>query len=52
MDLNYLYFRRQVSQFAADNAACAASRQAHQGMADHYSAEIALARNPPRAAAA
>lgn len=52
MDLNYLYFRRQVSQFAADNAACAASRQAHQGMADHYSAEIALARNPPRAVAA
>lgn len=46
MDLNYLYFRQQVSQFNADNAACEYSRSAHQQMADAYSARIATGRRP------
>ena len=29
MDLNYLYFRQQVSQFNADSAACNTSRRVH-----------------------
>lgn len=36
MDLNYLYFRQQVSQFNADNAGCDSARNAHQVMADAY----------------
>lgn len=48
MDLNYLYFRQQVSQFNADNAACDNSREAHQQMADGYSSLIAEARQPVR----
>ena len=46
MDLNYLYFRQQVSQFNADNAACDNSRDAHQEMADVYSSLIAEAKQP------
>lgn len=45
MDLNYLYFRQQVSRFNADNAACEPSRQAHQKLADAYGVRIATARN-------
>lgn len=40
MDLNYLYHRRQVSQFRADNAASDQARDAHQEMADAYGALI------------
>ena len=29
MDLNYLYYRHQVSVFNAENAACEQSRLAH-----------------------
>ena len=45
MDLNYLYFRQQVSRFNADNAACDNSRRAHREMADAYGTLIAEARN-------
>lgn len=45
VDLNYLYQRRQVSQFNADNAVCSNSRRSHQDMADAYAALIASARN-------
>jgi hypothetical protein len=45
VDLNYLFQRRQISQFNADNAACGISRKAHQDMADAYGALIATARN-------
>ena len=48
MDLNYLYFRQQVSQFNADNAACDDSRDSHQEMADAYRLLIAEARQPVR----
>ena len=45
MDLNYLYFRQQMSRFNAENAACANSRKSHQDMADAYDALIAAWRN-------
>jgi hypothetical protein len=45
MDLNYLYQRRQISQFNADNAACSDSRKWHQEMADAYGELIATARS-------
>lgn len=45
MDLNYLYFRQQVSRFNADNAACAHSRRVHREMADAYGVRISAARN-------
>lgn len=48
MDLNYLYFRQQVSQFNADNAACDQSREVHQQLADAYCALIAEGRGPAR----
>lgn len=48
MDLNYLFFRQQVSQFNADNAACDNSRYAHQEMADAYCAQILAARETIR----
>ena len=44
MDLNYLYHRQQVSQFNADNANCAVSRNAHQVMANAYRDLIAQSR--------
>ena len=47
MDLNYLYFRQQVSRFNADNAACDISRQVHQEMAVAYGVLIADAQNRP-----
>jgi hypothetical protein len=45
MDLNYLYFRQQVSRFNADNAACDNSRRVHQEMTDAFARLIARARN-------
>ena len=48
MDLNYLYHRRQVSQYRADNADCDVSRNAHQVMADAYCTLITQAKNSPR----
>jgi hypothetical protein len=47
MDLNYLYFRRQISQFNADNAACGKSRRSHQDLADAYGLRISEAKNAP-----
>jgi hypothetical protein len=44
MDLNYIYYRHQVSLFMADNAACERSRRAHREMADGYAALIATAK--------
>ena len=40
MDLNYLYFRHQVSLFRSEHAACESSRQAHEVMADAYAERI------------
>ena len=45
MDLNHLYYRRQVSQYHADNAICAQSRHAHQAMADSYGVLIEQTKN-------
>ena len=47
MDLNYLYFRHQVSLFRSENAACEPSRLAHRFMAGAYAERIyaAQARN-------
>ncbi|HET6942878.1 MAG TPA: hypothetical protein VFH89_12015 [Sphingomicrobium sp.] len=45
VDLNYLYHRRQVSQYHADNAICAQSRHAHQVMADSYGEQIEQRKN-------
>lgn len=50
MDLNYLYYRHQVSVFMTANAACARSRSAHSGFADGYARHIAAARGNPVAA--
>lgn len=44
MDLNYFYFRQQVSKFNADNASCGNARRAHQDMADAYAALISSSR--------
>lgn len=49
MDLNYLYFRQQVSQFNADNSECEPARKSHQDMADAYGALIATSKNVARA---
>ena len=46
MDLNYLYFRQQVAQFNADNAASDRARDAHQEMANAYVALIESAKQP------
>lgn len=40
MDLNYLYYRQQVSITRADRAACSASRKAHLGLATLYGERI------------
>jgi hypothetical protein len=44
MDINYLYFRQQVSMMRADGAACGASRKAHLGLASLYLETIAKQR--------
>jgi len=36
MDINYIYYRQQVSQFMADTASSLEARHAHQGLADAY----------------
>ena len=45
MDLNYFYYRQQVSLFNADNAACDRSRRVHQSMVDAYTALITAAKS-------
>jgi len=45
MDLNYLYYRQQVSLFMADNAANAAARAAHRELSQLYASRAAAARN-------
>ncbi|HET7817347.1 MAG TPA: hypothetical protein VFK58_07185 [Sphingomicrobium sp.] len=47
MDLNYLYYRHQVSVFMSLNAACTRSRNAHSGLADGYARRIAAVRGDP-----
>ena len=44
MDLNYLYYRQQVSSFMADNAASEESRRSHREMAEGYRALIDTAK--------
>ena len=41
MDLNYLYFRHQVSLYMSDNAACDRARGVHRSFTDAYAALIA-----------
>lgn len=52
MDLNYLYHRRQISLFMADNAAGEAARRVHLELAEIYAARITAAKNPQPLAAA
>jgi len=52
MDLNYLYHRRQISLFMADNAASQAARRVHLELAEIYAARINGAKNPQPLAAA
>ena len=47
MDLNYLYFRHQVSLFNVDNAACEESRLAHRSLVAAYARKIEQAKRPP-----
>ena len=44
MDLNYLYYRQQVSLMRADAAHCSASRSVHQILAGHYADRIGRAK--------
>ncbi len=44
MDLNYFYYRQQVSDFMSNNAACDCSRLVHRKMADAYALLIAKAK--------
>ena len=46
MDLNYLYYRHQVSLFNAEHATCEESRLAHLSLVDAYAAKIELAKRP------
>ncbi|MBA3576388.1 MAG: hypothetical protein H0W39_02060 [Sphingomonas sp.] len=48
MDLNYLYFRHQVSLFMSVNAACELSRAAHLGLVAGYANRIAATMRQPR----
>jgi hypothetical protein len=41
MDLNYLYSRRQVSLFMAENSRCQKWRRAYRAFVDGYAARIA-----------
>jgi hypothetical protein len=54
MDLNYLYFRHQISLVRAERAACGASRSVHADLARLYDSLIdgkrAHARSPLAAA--
>jgi hypothetical protein len=40
MDINYIYYRQQVSQFMADTALSLEARHAHQGLADAYRVQM------------
>jgi hypothetical protein len=40
MDLNYLYHRRGVESFMAENAGCVRSRAAHRAYARAYTGRI------------
>ncbi len=44
MDLNYLFYRQQVSLMRADAALCSASRSVHQRLAGHYAERIGSAK--------
>ena len=44
MDVNYIYYRQQVSQFMADTATSPEARHAHQGLADAYRVQMDDAR--------
>ena len=46
MDLNYLYYRHQVSLFLADHSPSEPARRAHGEMAAGYASRIAEAKNP------
>jgi hypothetical protein len=46
MDINYIYYRQQVSQFMADMASSLEARYAHQGLADAYRAQMDDAKLP------
>jgi hypothetical protein len=55
MDLNYLYYRHQISLVRAERAACGASRSVHADLARLYDLLIDGKREharPPLAAAA
>ena len=45
MDLNYLYYRQQVSKFMAENAQSLDGRRIHSEFAERYAAPIAEARS-------
>ena len=45
MDLTYLYHRRGIESFLAENAACRRSREVHRAFARAYTGRIARARN-------
>jgi len=45
MDLNYLYYRQQVSKFMAENAQSLDGRRIHSEFAERYAARIAEARS-------
>ena len=47
MDINYLFHRRQISLFLADNAASDAARLIHRELAQAYGCRIAEAKNVP-----
>lgn len=46
MDLNYLYHRRQVSLFMAENARSDAARRVHLELAERYAGQIADTKRP------
>jgi hypothetical protein len=52
MDLNYLYYRHQVSLFMADHASSGNARAAHRDLARGYARRIAEERRERRPVAA
>jgi hypothetical protein len=47
VDINYLFHRRQISLFLADNTASDAARLIHRELAEAYGYRIAEAKNVP-----
>lgn len=47
-DVNYLLFRKQVSQLRAEEAATPESRAAHQGLVELYAGEVRAVRERNR----